>query len=243
MKIELIYEKTCPNINAAREQLLKALYKADMVLHWNEWEISDNETPDYARNYGSPTILVNGIDVAGEKPVENAICCRLYTDENGFSSGSPNLNDIVNVLSDKINQSQDVQRWQLNTSILPVIGVAFLPKLACPACWPAYAGLLSLFGIGIIDYTPYLLPLTLFFLFSALGALFYKAENRHGYLPFYIGIISSTILMAGKFYFENEFSMYIGLGLLILASIWNTWPLKSHKGDINCSACTTTPEN
>lgn len=27
---------------------------------------------------------------------------------------------------------------------LPGIGVSLLPKLMCPACWPAYAGLWSL---------------------------------------------------------------------------------------------------
>jgi hypothetical protein len=34
-----------------------------------------------------------------------------------------------------------------NLLAVPGMGVAFLPKLACPACWPAYAGLLS--GQGV----------------------------------------------------------------------------------------------
>jgi hypothetical protein len=28
-------------------------------------------------------------------------------------------------------------------ALLPAILLALLPKLACPACWPAYVGLLS----------------------------------------------------------------------------------------------------
>ena len=239
MKVELIYEKTCPNINAAREQLIKALNKANMPLHWVEWEVSNDDTPDYARQYGSPTILINGVDSIGETATETPDCCRIYTDENGQTSGVPSLNSLVKAFLEKPNQSQEVQRWKLNTSILPVIGVAFIPKLFCPACWPAYAGLLTAFGIGFIDYTPYLLPLTLVFVVIALAALLYKAKQRHGYFPFYLGIISSVVLVIGKFYFESDFSMYTGLGLLVLASIWNTWPVKSHNSDIICSACTT----
>lgn len=240
MKVELIYEKTCPNITAAREQLIKALNKTNMPLHWCEWEVSNEDTPEYARHYGSPSILINGIDSVGEQAAENPDCCRIYTDENGQASGVPSLNDLVNVFSGELHQNQEVQRWKLNTSILPVIGVAFVPKLFCPACWPAYAGLLSTLGIGFIDYTPYLFPLTLVFVVLALAALLYKAKDRRGYLPFYLGMISSIILVVGKFYFESDLSMYIGLGLLISASIWNTWPVKSHQGDIICSACAAT---
>ncbi len=242
MKVELIYEKTCPNIQAAREQLLKAFNQVDIECRWQEWEVSDNQTPAYARHYGSPTILIDGIDVAGEKPTDNPNCCRLYVDEKGKFCGVPNISDIINALSINTKPSKKVQRWKRNTSLFPVIGVALLPKLTCPACWPAYAGLLSALGISFVDYTPYLLPFTLFFLLVSLTALFYNAKNRRGYSPFYMGIISSLILVVGNFYFENELFMYIGLGLLISASIWNTWPLTSLKSDTNCSACTT-PKN
>lgn len=66
-------------------------------------------------------------------------------------------------------------RIGLNSTTLPAIGVAFLPKSACPACWPAYAGLLSTFGISFVDYGPYLLPLTSLFLVIALAALAIKS--------------------------------------------------------------------
>jgi hypothetical protein len=29
---------------------------------------------------------------------------------------------------------------------LPGVGVSLLPKLMCPACWPAYAGIVSALG-------------------------------------------------------------------------------------------------
>ena len=39
-------------------------------------------------------------------------------------------------------------------------GVAVLPVLTCPACWPLYAGLLSALGISFVNYTPFLFPIT-----------------------------------------------------------------------------------
>jgi len=123
-----------------------------------------------------------------------------------------------------------------NSAILPTIGVALLPKLTCPACWPAYAGLLSSLGIGFVDYTPYLLPFTLAFLAISLGTLGFKASSRRGYGPLFLGLAASAILITGKFGYNNDVAMYSGLGLLVAASLWNTWPRKAAPGE--CSACT-----
>ncbi len=38
-------------------------------------------------------------------------------------------------------------RWKHGLLALPGVGVSILPKLACPLCWPAYAGLLSSIGL------------------------------------------------------------------------------------------------
>ena len=97
-------------------------------------------------------------------------------------------------------------------------------------------------GIGFVDYTPYLLPLTFGFLLIALSALFYRAKNRHGYKPFYLGVCASAILLIGKFMYENDIAMYIGLGLLVIASIWNTWPVRRQGNNMNCPACVVAEE-
>jgi len=55
-------------------------------------------------------------------------------------------------------------RWKQGMLALPSIGVSILPKLACPACWPAYAGLLTSIGLGFLISVVYLLPLTAAFL-------------------------------------------------------------------------------
>lgn len=116
--------------------------------------------------------------------------------------------------------------WKLNFAMLPGIGAAVLPKVACPACWPAYAGFLSSIGLGFLVGTAYLLPLTALFLAIAVFALAFRARRRNGYGPFVVGAAASAVVLIGKFSFESNPAMYAGLALLIVASVWNSWPLK-----------------
>jgi hypothetical protein len=165
----------------------------------------------------------------------------VYASQDNSYQGVPSLSNIVDAIQSAtlsqpgIKKNPDT-RWQMNSTLLPVMGAALLPKLACPACWPAYAGLLSSIGIGFIDYTPYLFPLTSVFLFIALMALFYHAQFRRGFHPFYLGLVASVAILIGKFVYDSDTTMYAGLGLLILSSIWNTWPTSLKEYSV-CSAC------
>jgi len=131
---------------------------------------------------------------------------------------------------------QKHDKYRVNAAVIPSIGVALLPKLACPACWPAYAGLLSSVGLGFIDYTPYLLPMTILFVCVAIIALVYNARKRHSYVPLALGIGAGICILVGKFTLESDAIMYAGVALLVIASIWNTWPQKTTKHP-NCKAC------
>ena len=82
---------------------------------------------------------------------------------------------------------------------LPGIGFAMLPKIACPACWPAYAGLLSSFGISFLIEVRYLLPLTAAFLAVAVGALAWRAPNRRGYGPAAVGVAAGLVVRYHRF--------------------------------------------
>lgn len=99
VKVELIYDKACPNVESARSRLRRALVSAGIAPHWQEWEASAAETPSYARGYGSPTILVDGRDVAGEGPgPDGEGHCRIYALEAEGPSGVPAVDDIVRAL-------------------------------------------------------------------------------------------------------------------------------------------------
>ena len=63
-RIELIYGPDCPHLGLARDRLMKALRSAGLEDEWQEWDQADGMSPDYARDYASPTILIDGEDVA-----------------------------------------------------------------------------------------------------------------------------------------------------------------------------------
>lgn len=241
IQIELVYEKTCPNIKVARLQMLRAFAEVGITPRWQEWEVSSPEAPSHVHGYGSPTILINGRDVTGDSADGDDYCCRVYSHGEHPNKCVPAMADIVHALKPAQQTPRTKShspRWRLNGALLPTVGVAFLPKLACPACWPAYAGLLSSLGIGFFDYTPYLLPFTGVFLLIAFTALAYRAKQRRGYKPLLVGLLAAGTFLIGKFYFDSDAAMYTGLALLVTASLWNTWP-KSKPDGTPCPVCTT----
>jgi hypothetical protein len=70
---------------------------------------------------------------------------------------------------------------------LPGVVFSIFPTLICPACWPAYTGLLSAVGLPFIPSRVYLFPATLLFVALAVTALGLKARQRHGYGPLALG--------------------------------------------------------
>ena len=131
-------------------------------------------------------------------------------------------------------------RWRQGLMALPSIGVSVLPKLACPACWPAYAGLLTSIGLGFLISAVYLLPLTVAFLVLALGAMVFRARERRGYRPFLLGMVAASGVLIGKFVWASNSTIYGSVGLLIMASLWNTWPRRDKPNqEVTCSDCYT----
>jgi hypothetical protein len=128
------------------------------------------------------------------------------------------------------------RNWKHGLLALPGIGVSVLPKLVCPACWPAYAGLLSSIGLGFLISTTYLLPLTALFLALALGALAFRARKRRGYGPFLFGVVAAVGILLGKFQWQSNFALYSAVALLVIASLWNSWPRHVHS-EAPCPAC------
>ncbi len=64
LQIELVYDPGCPNVESAREVLGAACRQGGIPAVWTEWSSDDPTCPEHARNLGSPSILVNGEDVA-----------------------------------------------------------------------------------------------------------------------------------------------------------------------------------
>ncbi len=91
---------------------------------------------------------------------------------------------------------------------------------------PAYAGLISSMGLAFLMETLYLFPLTAMCLTFSLGGLLIRARRRGKYGLFVAGLFGAILLMLGKFVFTWPFAVYGGLALLLIASLWNSWPPK-----------------
>lgn len=235
--VDLLYAPDCPNVSLARANLLLAFARAGVKPHWSEHRIGDHEAPAHTRGYGSPTVLVDGRDVAGEPP-SGEVSCRLY-DASAGSAHAPTAEQIAAALASRTFATTSPRArtgWRSSLATLPGIGIAFLPKVACPACWPAYAGVLTSLGLGFLLDVRWLFPLTALFLLIAVLALAFRARRRRGFGPFLVGFGASTIVLGGKFRFESDLAMYAGLAMLVAASIWNTWPRRAAPA---CPACTT----
>lgn len=240
LNVELIYDADCPNVKGTREKLLRAFASAGLTPKWREWDKGSLESPPYVKGYGSPSILINGRDCAGMFPAEEAGSCRVYTNQNGETSGTPTVELITLALGEASRNYRESKKrrkaWFTNFAVLPGIGVALLPKLGCPACWPAYAGLLSAIGLGFLVEEKFLLALTAIFLGLSVGTLAFRARTRRGYGPFLLGVAAAALVLGGKFVLNLNLIMYAGVGVLVVASIWNSWPKRSARNG-SCPSC------
>ena len=74
--VQFLAFEDCPLADAARGNLQQALAGCG-VSGYEEIDILDPETPDDLPGWGSPTILVNGVDVTGQ-PKGDSVSCRVY---------------------------------------------------------------------------------------------------------------------------------------------------------------------
>lgn len=108
MKVELIWDAECPNVRATRANLKQAFSAADIQADWQEWDRDDPEAPVYVQNYGSPTILIDGRDVAKLRASRFADgnCCRVYRESDGQLVGVPPTELILAALMSAKTASQ-----------------------------------------------------------------------------------------------------------------------------------------
>ncbi|NIR28377.1 MAG: hypothetical protein GWN84_03420, partial [Gammaproteobacteria bacterium] len=184
--VDFVYDRDCPNVKAARANLMRAFSRAGVTARWKEHEIGSADAPARVRGFGSPTILVDGADVAGvQRGAED--CCRVYE-----GSKVPSVELIADALVRAAEggaapgpdePAPPRNRWKSTAAVLPGIGVALMPKVVCPLCWPAYAGALSAAGLTFLMEDRWLLPISVAFLVAALAALSWRARSRRGYGP------------------------------------------------------------
>ena len=95
-KVELVYDAGCPNLQPTRDRLRSALREEGLAAEWVEWTSDDPSLPVYARGFGSPTVFVDGVDVAPGQV--DAASCRLYEQSDGTLLGIPPVAAIATAL-------------------------------------------------------------------------------------------------------------------------------------------------
>ena len=104
--------------------------------------------------------------------------------------------------------------WQLSYPLLPAVGLAILPK--CPFCLIALA---SSIGLGYLARTWWLVPLTSVCFVAVVGSLVMRARRRRAYASLYLGLSALAIIVLGKYELNNMPLTYVGLALLVFASL------------------------
>lgn len=239
-KVELIYDKDCPNVSTARANLMKSFAQFGHTPKWTEWDRGSSDSPDYAGKYGSPSILVDGRDVDGSGPGEGNASCRIYLDSTESNKHVPSIEMIVAALSRASRHPNRCKAAGIfgGLAVGPSAAAAFLAKAACPLCYPAIASLFSSLGLGFLFKGTYFAILATFLLGLVLFGLGFRANTRRGYGPFVLGFISSAVVIAAKLIWDEDVALYSGIGGLIVASAWNLVPKKNLNAD-SCPSCVT----
>ena len=98
-----------------------------------------------------------------------------------------------------------------------------LPKGACPLCLGAYGALLSTLGLGFLATEKALVPLVAAALALALGSLALSARGHRQPGPLLVALAGAAAVVAGRLLGRVPPLLYLGLGLLFGASLWNLW--------------------
>jgi mercuric ion transport protein len=236
MKVELIYDRDCPNVADARRNLMRAMQVVGAPVRWTEWERSSPDSCEYVRGFGSPTVLIDGVDMAGDSPGRSP-CCRIYqASSGGRRSGVPPVEMIAAGLrragAAGARPCESAGGLRSSVLALPAILVSLLPTLGCPLCWPGYAALLSSLGLGLLASSAYLFPIVAVLLAVAVGALAYGAGRRRRYGAFALSVTATAIILTGKFGFGSTAAAYVGVALLVTASLLNVFGRSSDLGGL-----------
>ena len=72
----------------------------------------------------------------------------------------------------------------------------------------------------------------------ALAAMLSRARDRRGYGPFLLAVLAASGILLGKFALDSRPTVYVAIGVLAVASLWNTWPRHDTSNDATaCSNC------
>jgi len=193
-------------MNELRLSLREAMLKSGLLPCWSEKYAGIHKLPASLCNKTPPLLAVN------EKIVW----------QGKSDAKLPSAEQIAKML---LVQGGRTVTWkkaaQTHLSFLIAVLIAFFPK--CPFCWAAYMSLLGAFGMGSIEYQPWLLPVLIVMLFVNLGSL-YLLRKRHGYKPLVLALAGGLLIVLNRLYWNETALIVIAALLMITGSLWNSLP-------------------
>ena len=152
--VVIVFDADCPNVAMARERVATALARVGQPAKWRELDRSDARTPEAWRGFASPTVLVDGRDVAAGSSGHSA--CRIYRDAEGRLDVAPSVDSIVAALDKRGIGAGGTAALGAGAASAAVL-VAF--TWAC--CLPIFAALgVGAFALGAA-IEPWRMPLSI----------------------------------------------------------------------------------
>lgn len=218
VRVQLLTFPDCPDADATRNALRRVLSGQGLPPGFEDIDLTAPETPEELRAWGSPTVLVNGKDMAGEGPTGPT--CRLYLTRGGGAQGVPPDQLMHSAIEAARPARPD---WLRSLALIPGAVASFLPVATCPSCLVAYTAVLSSLGLGFLANNKVTTPLVAVFLALGMGSMAWSAR-RHGRLgPLTLTVAGSAAVVVGRLVWSLPPVMYVGSALIFGASIWNLY--------------------
>jgi hypothetical protein len=234
-KVEILYVAGCPHHAATVARARDVACTRGVASEVEEIEVRSLDDATRLRFLGSPSVRVDRCDIepAARSSAAYALAYRTY------GAGGVPAATLFAAALDGGGAAATPPRGGWRHSLPAAAGGAalLLPVGTCPACFPAYAAVLSTLGVGFLLHERYLLPIASVLLTAALGGLAYRAHTRRGYGPLVAGTIGSAVALIGKFTLGSNPVLYLGLSMLAVAATWNAWPHAATPS--SCARCAT----
>ncbi|MCX6319181.1 MAG: SCO family protein [Bacteroidetes bacterium] len=107
-------------------------------------------------------------------------------------------------------------------ALVPIV-VAFFPK--CPICWAVYMSAFGIGGLQSLPYSPWLKPVFIALMVINLVVLYIRGKRRKMYLPLYLSIAGSALVLLRMQYDQPLFT-YVGMALLLVSSLLNSFDFR-----------------
>jgi hypothetical protein len=93
-------------------------------------------------------------------------------------------------------------------------------------------------GLPFIPTGSYLFPATVGFLAIAVIALALGVRRTQRSAPLLLGVAGSAAVLAGRFVLAASAMTYLGAGVLLVASVWNSIPRRA-PASAQCGGCSS----